>query len=174
VSRGPGRRAALAGLASLPWLAACGFQPIYAPGSPAAAMDGRVAIPTLDGAAGFALRERLVERLGVAGPGAHRLEIDLTVRQEGAAVTQDNITTRFLVLGSAQFALYPPGGTTALLRDTVRTQTAYSAPASDTASAYAARTAGLDAERRVARDLADRMVMRLALSAGDWLPGGAA
>jgi LPS-assembly lipoprotein len=164
-----GRRAALAGIAGLGLAAACGFQPIYAPGSPAAAMEGRVAVPALDGLAGFTLQERLTERLGVAGPEAYRLAIDLDFERADAAITQDNITTRFLVLGEASFRLYPPGGTQPVLADSVRSQTGYSAPESDVASAYAARIAGVDAERRVARELADRIVMRLALTADEWL-----
>ena len=50
----------------------------------------------------------------------------------------------------------------------VRSVTGYSAPASETASAFASRVAGQDAERRLAIDLADQIVQRLALSADRW------
>ena len=51
---------------------------------------------------------------------------------------------------------------------TVRAITGYSAPESETASAFASLAAQRDAERRLAVELADRIVQRLALSAGDW------
>ena len=50
----------------------------------------------------------------------------------------------------------------------VRSVTGYSAPESETASAFASRVAGQDAERRLAVELADQIVQRLALSAGRW------
>ena len=50
----------------------------------------------------------------------------------------------------------------------VRAITGYSAPESETASAFASRAAEQDAEHRLALELADRIVQRLALSAGTW------
>ena len=56
------RAACLRGLA--PAVAACGFTPLYGPGAPAARMAGRVEVGIVEGAPGFALRERLTGRLG--------------------------------------------------------------------------------------------------------------
>jgi LPS-assembly lipoprotein len=163
------RRAALAAVLAAPGLlAGCGFEPIYATGEPAAVMRGRIAVDPIEGAAGFALQERLTDRLGAPETGAHRLVVDLDLRQQGAAITQDNITTRFQVLGSASFDLFAPGGSVPLLSESVGAQTGFSAPASDVASAFASRAAGIDANLRLARDLADRIVMRLALTADRW------
>ena len=50
----------------------------------------------------------------------------------------------------------------------VRSITGYSAPASPGASAFAAQAALEDAEHRLAVMLADGIVQRLALSAGEW------
>jgi hypothetical protein len=55
-----------------------------------------------------------------------------------------------------------------VLSGEVRAITGYSAPASETASAFASLAAGRDAEQRVARQLADLILQRLALAAGDW------
>jgi LPS-assembly lipoprotein len=169
-SRGPvSRRAALVAVLAVPGLlAGCGFEPIYATDEPAAAMRGRIAVDPIDGAAGFALQERLTDRLGAPGPAAHRLVVDLDLRQQGAAITQDNITTRFQVIGSASFDLFAPGGAAPVLSESVGAQTGFSAPAGDVASAFASRAAGIDANLRLARDLADRIVMRLALTADRW------
>src|SRR5687767_9823546 len=91
--------ACAASTAALLALAGCGFQPLYGEGSPAAEMVGRVAVAPLDGEgeAGFALRERLTERLGPATAPTHRLEVDLELESEGVALTQDDLTTRFNV-----------------------------------------------------------------------------
>ena len=45
-------------------LAACGFTPLYGPGAPASRMAGGSRSRCIEGAPGFALRERLTERLG--------------------------------------------------------------------------------------------------------------
>jgi hypothetical protein len=50
----------------------------------------------------------------------------------------------------------------------VRSVTGYSAPAARTSAAYATLVAEEDAEARLARTLADQIVQRLALTAGDW------
>jgi LPS-assembly lipoprotein len=148
-------------------LAACGFQPLYGEGAPAAAMAGRVAVGPLDGAAGFAMRERLTERLGPATAPTHRLEVALELEQTGVALTQQDVTTRFNVIGTAAYRLVPLSGGEALAGE-VRAITGYSAPESETSSAFASLSAGVDAERRLALMLADAIVQRLAIAAGDW------
>ena len=50
----------------------------------------------------------------------------------------------------------------------VRAVTGFSAPESEIASAFAQRAAEQDAEHRLAVELANRIVQRLALSAGTW------
>lgn len=131
------------------------------------ALDGAtVLVETIPGAAGFALRERLVERLGHPKAPTHSLAVDLDIRQESAALTRDDITTRYLVLGTATFRLVPLAAG-APIAGAVAAQTAYSAPADDTASAFAMRAAALAAEERVAQALADRIALRLSVL--DWL-----
>jgi LPS-assembly lipoprotein len=162
--------ACAASTAALLALAGCGFQPLYGEGSPAAEMVGRVAVAPLDGEgeAGFALRERLTERLGPATAPTHRLEVDLELESEGVALTQDDLTTRFNVTGVAAFALVPLAGGPPAVAGEVRSVTGYSAPASRAASAFATLVAEEDAEERLARALADQIAQRLALSAAEW------
>jgi LPS-assembly lipoprotein len=157
-------------LLALPLLAACGFEPLYAPGAPAARMQGRVEIPVVDGAAGFVMRERLTEHLGAATAPTHRLEIDLELERVGVALTTDDVTTRYNVVGVADFRLVPLAGGPPVLADELRSITGYSAPVSQTSLAFASRAAEQDAERRLARLLADRIVERLAIAAGEWAP----
>jgi LPS-assembly lipoprotein len=160
------RRALLAALAAL---AACGFTPLYAPGSPAAGMAGRVEVAVVEGAPGFAMREELTARLGPATAPTHRLDITLRLEQTGVALTEQDVTTRYNVTGTADYALVPLAGGPPVASGTVRAITGYSAPETVTSSAFASLAAQRDAERRLAVDLADRIVQRLALAAGDWV-----
>jgi LPS-assembly lipoprotein len=166
-SERPTRRAALRALGLLP-LAACGFTPLYAPGAPASRMAGLVEVGVIEGEPGFALRERLTQRLGPPTAPAYRLEIDMELERAGVALTQQNITTRFNVTGSAEYALVPLAGGPPVASGVVRSITGFSAPESETASAFASLSAERDAERRVAVDLAERILQRLALSAEEW------
>lgn len=160
-------------LTLLGFAAACGFQPIHRGPEGDARLDGAaVLVETIPGAAGFALRERLVERLGHPKRPTHRLVVDLDIRQEGAALTRDDITTRYLVLGTAAYQLNPLEADAGPISGSVAAQTAYSAPADDAASAFAARAAALAAEERVAQALAERIALRLSVL--DWLEDVAA
>lgn len=163
----PGRRQVLAGLALSP-LAACGFTPLYGEGAPATKMTGRVEVPVIEGAAGFALRERLTGRLGPATDPTQRLTVVLAITQTGVALTEENVTTRFSVVGEATYTLTPIAGGPPTTTGTVRAVTGYSAPVSATASAFATLVAEKDAYRRVSLELADYIVQRLALTADSW------
>lgn len=164
------RRALILGLASgigLLGLAGCGFEPIYAPGAPAQEMLGGIEVALIDGEPGFAMRERLTQRLGTATDPRYRLVAGLELTQEGAALTQQDYTTRYNVTGVARYELLPLGGGPAVLSGQVTSITGYSAPESENASAFASSVAKEDAENRLARTLADQIVTRLAITAGD-------
>lgn len=120
----------------------------------------------LDGTPGFTLHERLTERLGEATAPRWRLVTTLDIESSGAALTKENITTRFDVTGTAAFTLVPAAGGPPVFTDSVRAVTSYSAPVSETSSAFASEVARQDAQDRVARVLADKIVLRLAVAAG--------
>lgn len=162
------RRRLLVALALPALAAACGFTPLYGEGSPAAAMNGQVEVALIEGAAGFAMRERLTGRLGPATAPTHRLEVTLELEQTGVALTQENITTRYNVIGVASYRLVPRAGGPPVTSGTLRLVTGYSAPTTAAASAFAIRAAERDAELRLAVGLADQIVQRLALSAEAW------
>jgi LPS-assembly lipoprotein len=164
----PSRRRFLGLLAAPGLLAACGFTPLYGTGAPAAAMAGRVEVVPVPGGPGFALYERLTGRLGPATAPTHRLEVALGLERAGVALTQENVTTRYDVIGTADYLLVPLAGGPPVAQGTVRAITGYSAPANPSGSAFAVRAAEQDAERRLAVDLADQIVQRLAVGAGDW------
>lgn len=156
---------AVRALAAALLLAACGFEPLYAPSGPAAALSGQVDIGVIQGSPGFSMRERLVERLGQAEAVRWRLEVDLAFEKQGVAITQKDVTSRFDVTGIAAWTLTPLGRDAVALAGEERATTGYSAPTSDTSSAYAILSAQRDAEERLATLLADRIARRVALAA---------
>ena len=149
-------------------LGGCGFQPLYDEGAAPSRMAGRVEVSIVEGGPGFALRERLTERLGPATAPAYRLDVTLRLTRTGVALTQKNVTTRFDVIGTAEYTLVPLAGGTPVASGVVRSITGYSAPESETASAFASRAAEQDADHRLAIVLADSILQRLALSADGW------
>ena len=164
------RRAFLAlGLAGLA-LAGCGFRPLYGEGSPAAGMRGQFVLDTPDGQPGFEMRERLLERLGAPSDPLYRLAITLDLQSRGSALTQQDYTTRYDVTATARYAVVPLAGGAPVLTGTVNSITGYSAPESETASAFASLVAERDAEVRLARTLADQIVTELAVTAGARTP----
>lgn len=159
------RRAVLLGLGAL---AGCGFRPLHAPDGAAAAGSGQIAVDVIDGSAGFALRARLVEQLGVAEAPTHRLAVALDLDQRGVAITAQDVTSRFEIVGVARYTLVPVDSPEAVLSGEAVTRVAYSAPVSDAAQAFAIVSAQRDAERRVAEVLAEDIASRLFLDAERW------
>lgn len=153
-------------LAALALLAACGFEPLYAPSGPAAGALGRVDVAVIEGTPGFAMRERLVDRLGRADAALWTLDVDLSFVKRGVAITEQDVTSRYDVTGAAAWTLTPLDGVTPPLSGEEQATTGYSAPTSDTSSAYAILSAQRAAEERLAVLLADRIARRVALAAG--------
>lgn len=154
---GGGRRRLLGGLAAVAALGGCGFRPLHGPGAPASALVDRVAVDVSGDRLDYHFRGQLRRRLGRAGPDAPlRLATELSLEEEGLAITPDDAITRFNVTGRARFRLSDAGGAELGVGE-VTSVTAYST----LATPYATRVAERDAERRVAVDLADRVIARL-------------
>ena len=73
-------------------------------------MGGRVEVAVVEGAPGFAMREELTGRLGPATAPTHRLDVTLRLEQTGVALTEQDVTTRYNVTGTADYALVPLAG----------------------------------------------------------------
>lgn len=160
------RAAALAPVALV--AAACGFEPMYGTGTAARAGLGQVYVELIPSASGYVLRDWLINELGPAVDPTHRLEVDLDLETEGVALTTQNVTTRFNVIGTARYRLVPMTGGPPVLSNTVETVAGFSAPESETSSAYASRVAEADATRRVARQLAERIALQLSIASPEW------
>jgi len=152
--------------AGLLLLAGCGFSPLYDANSAARPALAGISVAEPDDAFEFTLRERLVSRLFQASGGVYLLDFGTEIDEEGRAIRPDASVNRFTVRGVATYTLTESASGTVLFRDTVRATTAYSA----VASPFATRAAQNDALDRLARALADRMILRISASAGDWAP----
>lgn len=158
------RRTFLTG-AGLGLLSACGFTPVYQEGSAAAALASQMNIDVVEGRFGYELRERLIERYGPADSGAKfGLTFDLSIVETELVVNDDAEITRYALSGTANYLVRNRSTGLVLHEDTVKTVTAYSA----TSATFPTTIAERDANIRLARALADLMVTRMSITAGDW------
>ncbi len=151
------------GLLALALLPSCDFKPIYAEGTRARALIGKVALGEVTDRVGFEMREELELRLGKAVAPIYLLDVQIDIQSQGLAITQDAAITRFNLSATATYKLIPVHGGDPILVDHARSFTAYSA----TASAYATRVAERDARRRLAVAIADQIATRIAASAAE-------
>ncbi len=163
----PSRRRALAALAVLAALPACGFSPAYAPDGPATALRGQVLPDTPGDAYAFRFVSQIEERLGRAGEGApFALGYGLPRRTVETAQTGFGSPLRLSLEGAAEYALRRQADGAVVTSGRVTGFVTYS----DVGTSVAVRSARADAERRLATLLADRVATRLVAAAGgaDW------
>ena len=151
----------LAGLGAA-GLAACGFTPAYGPGGSASRLQGTIQIEEPVDQDSYLLVRQLEHRLGRASNPRYGLSIALRVGQEGMAVSANNITSRFNVIGKATYVLRDLNDGKVLTSGTVNSFTGYSA----TGTPPATQTARRDAHERLMTILADQMTTRLIAASG--------
>lgn len=146
---------------------ACGFTPVHAPGGAGNALYGEIEIETPqqpntrgDANAYFLVRN-LEERLGRGNGGDYRLELSLSTRSEGQAITADNEITRYSILGSAGYTLTRIADGTVVASGTETNFTGYSATGSTVETLAGER----DAYERLMVILADQITTRLLTTA---------
>lgn len=145
---------ALAGMAGL--TGGC-FRPMLAEGSPADGLYGRVALPEVGDRFSYYLNRSLADRLGEAGRPDYRLEVATRIERDRLAITQDDAVTRISLRAVADWALYRAGVAEPVLAERTLSQSGYNS----TASLFATREVKLDVERRLARDLGERIARRV-------------
>lgn len=157
-------RSALIGGCTL--LASCGFAPLYGPGGPGDTLHGQVEIaePTTENEFDFV--SRVENRLGRTAAGPMRLDYTIDTRREGLAITADQETQRYNIVGEVTYQVTDT--TTGAVLSTGRTNsfTSYSA----TGTTVATSTASRDAEARLMVILADQAVTHLLATAETFLP----
>ena len=152
---GLSRRLALLGAAAA--LAACAMTPAYGPGGAGTALTGRVQLRDPGDVDTFALNRRLSERLGPEQSAAYALNYRLTTASVAQGITPDEVTTRYSLNGTVDFALTEIATGRVITQDRVSSFTSYSA----IGTTIATLTAERDAHDRLMVMLADQVVTRL-------------
>ena len=147
------RRSLILSLAALP---ACGFTPVYAPGSKAAALRGTVQIGEPDSGNAFQLVRELEIRLGAPAKVAYTLAVSVDLDETGGVITTSQEVERFTISGTAKYTLATLDGAS-VAKGSARGFTGYSA----SGTPIATRAARADAQDRLMVILADQIVTRL-------------
>ena len=154
---------AIAALAALALLGGCGLHPLYSGGG-----DGRVAqslksvsLAPIPGRSGWLVRSALEDRLGGAGDSGarYRLEVELDDQIAGFGIRKDNAITRERRNLRARYRLVDAAKGTVLLDATAGSDAGIDVVSSEYATVAAEQTA----LERLATEVADQIVARIAL-----------
>ena len=145
-------------------LTACGLQPMYAGGGSASVAQGLAAIdvPAIPGREGWLVRNALTERLGAAGDAApaYRLDVRLDDSLQALGVLNDDTISRERRILRARYQLVDLATGEILLDATAGSDAGIDVVSSEYATIAAEQTA----LENLAKDVADRMTTRIALT----------
>jgi LPS-assembly lipoprotein len=152
-------------LLALLTLSACGLQPMYAGGGSGAVAQGLAAVdvPPIEGRAGWLMRNALRDRLAQSGgsaPTRYRLDVLLDDKLEGLGLLTDDTVGRERRTLRARYQLVDLSSGEILLDATAGSDAGIDVVSSEYATIAAEETA----LENLSRDLADRIVSRLALT----------
>lgn len=142
-------------------LAGCGFAPAYGPSGSATRLRNAILVDEPDTRPAYLLTREIEEKLGRASPGRFGLSYSISLDEEAIAISSDNVTTRYNLLGSVTYALRDLSDGAVLVSGKADSFTGYSASGT-TVSAQAAER---DAEARLMVILADQIIRRLTVEA---------
>ncbi|MCZ4353306.1 LPS assembly lipoprotein LptE [Roseovarius aestuarii] len=151
----PTRRVVMMGAVAA--LAACGFQPVYGPGGGGAALQNAVLVDEPLTRDAYLLTREVEQRLGRATDAQYGLGYDISVREESIAISSNDVTTRYNLIGQVTFALRDLSTQKVVNSGKVNSFTGYSA----SGSTVATQSAEQDARERLMQILADQMITRL-------------
>ncbi|MEM9129227.1 MAG: LPS assembly lipoprotein LptE [Pseudomonadota bacterium] len=157
------RRHILLGLPAL--LAACGFEPALAPGSPASRLYNTVLIDAPSSRLQFLLTRELETRLGRGSAAQYGLSLSITMRERAVGISSSDVTTRFNLLGSVKYALRDFQSKAVLITGAESNFVSYGA----TGTTVATQAAERDAQERLMVIMADQIMNGL-ISQSDALP----
>lgn len=148
-------------------LAACGLSPMYGGGSSSAVAQGLAAvdIPMIPGRGGWLVKNALEDRLGIAGQAtpAYRLDVRLDDRIDALGVLGDDTVTRQRRILRARYQLVELETGSILLDATAGSDAGIDVVSSEYATIAAEQTA----LENLAREVADRMATRIAITLRD-------
>ncbi len=145
-------------------LAACGFEPVYAPGGSGTALDGKVAVSAPNNVDSFLLVQNLERKLGRSATSGsdYALDVQVSTVTRAASITTSNETTRYTIDGRATYALKSNNTGQILASGTVTEFVGYSAAGSTVSTLADER----DAKERLMVILSDQIVTRLYATPG--------
>jgi LPS-assembly lipoprotein len=147
-------------------LLSCGFEPIYGTNKPANLIMGKIDVDVSNGRNAFELRDRLLERLGpLEGVPTYLLKYTSNTESKNLTISKDNDVTRYTLQGVTNFDLVDMASKKVIYTNNIASNTAYSA----TAGTYPTAIAEKDANVRLSRDMADKIVTLLLITAKDWV-----
>jgi LPS-assembly lipoprotein len=145
-------------------LSGCGLQPMYAGGASGPVARGLAAIevPAIEGQAGWLVRNALLDRLGSSGDASarYRLDVRLDDNLEGLGLLTDDTVGRERRTLRARYQLVDAASGEILLDATAGSDAGIDVVSSEYATIAAEQTA----LENLAREVADRIVTRLALT----------
>lgn len=145
-------------------LTGCGLQPMYAGGGSGAIAQGLAGIdvPAIEGRSGWLVRNALTDRFRVGGSAAsrYRLDVRLDEKLEGLGVLGNDVVARERLALRARYQLIDASNGAILLDATDSSDAGIDVVSSE----YAVIAAEQSAEERLAKDLADRITARVALT----------
>ncbi|MBM3508640.1 MAG: hypothetical protein FJX61_00680 [Alphaproteobacteria bacterium] len=145
------------------WLAACGFQPLYAERPDAAnvaAELGEIYMVAPKGRSELLLYNELRDRLTPAGEPErprYRLDLTLTIIKQPLAFARDQTATRQNVTAAAQYALRDRADNSVVVTGAARAIAAYNVVRSE----FGTLSAEQDAERRAVKEVGAEIHTRL-------------
>ncbi len=150
----------------LPLLASCGLQPLYSGGQQGAVASllRGVSVDPIEGRAGWLMRNALNDRLEAAGAGETRyaLKVKLDDNIEGFGVRADDTVTRERRTLRARYQLVDLASGKIVLDATAGSDAGIDVVSSEYATIAAENTA----LENLSREVADQIVARLSLFAG--------
>ena len=127
---------------------------------------GEIDVEVSKGRNAFELRDRLIERLGALGSDPkYLLKYKSSIKSKNLTISKDNDVTRYTLQGETNFDLVDTASKKVIYTNTIVSNTAYSA----TSGTYPTAIAERDANVRLSRDMADKIVTLLLITAKDWV-----
>ncbi len=145
-------------------IAACGFEPVYAPGGAGSALNGKVAVSAPKTVESYLLVQNLEQRLGRSATSGNEYALNVRVStvSRRAAITTTNETNRYTIEGGANFSLKSNETGQVLASGEVSDFVGYSAAGSTVSTLADER----DARERLMVILSDQIVNRLYATPG--------
>jgi LPS-assembly lipoprotein len=144
--------------------AACGFEPIYAPGGAGSELFGKVEVSAPNTVESYLLVQNLEQKLGrsATSGNAYRLDVRVETAVQAAAITSTNEINRLSIEGRAEYTLKSNETGQILASGAVTDFVGYSAAGSSVSTLADER----DARERLMVILSDQIVNRLYATPG--------